>query len=82
MDSIERIVNDHHNERKNTARIRRIKKHLDRVISSAVIAVAFLICALIGWVHPGLAIPVMVVALMFGCYHLGRCVRFGMRGTR
>lgn len=82
MDPFEKMVNEHHDRLRTTAREKRVRKHLNRVISSAVITAAFLLCALIGLVHPVLAIPVMISALMFGCYHLGRCVRFGMRWAR
>ena len=79
MDILEQMVNNHADAVRNAPRNKRVQKHLNRVCLSAAIAIAFLLCALLGLVHPGLAAPVMVIALMVGCYSLGRCVRFGMR---
>ena len=79
MDPIEAIVNKNHDNKRTVVRNRRLKKHIKRINIAAVVAVACLLFTLIGLVHPGLAIPIMMVALMWGCYHFGRCVRFGMR---
>ena len=79
MDPIEAMVNQHHDNKRVTAHNRHLGKHIKRIYIAAVVALASLLFTMIGLVHPGLAIPLMVVALMWGCYHLGRCARFGMR---
>ena len=79
MDPIEVMVNKHHNEQRAAAKNERMHKHLKAVYIASAVAVSCLLFTLIGLVHPGLAMPLMVIAIMYGCYHLGRCVRFGMR---
>lgn len=76
MDPIEAMVNQNHDNKREAARNRYLRKHGKRIRIAVVVAVACLLFTLIRLVHPGLAIPLMVVALMYGCYHLGRCVRF------
>ena len=80
MDRFESLVNQHHDERRDNARNKRVQKHLNSIYIASAVAVVFLIFRLLGLVHPGLASPIVVVALMVGSYHLGRCARFGMRG--
>lgn len=82
MDILEQMVNNHADAPKNAARKWRFFRHLNRTAVSATVAIATLIVDLLGLMHHGLAVPVMVVALMVGCYSLGRCVRFGLRRTR
>lgn len=79
MDPIEAMVNENHDSKRQAARNRYLRKHGKRISISAAVVIACLLFTLIGLVHPGLGIPLMVIALMYGCYHLGRCVRFGMR---
>ena len=52
------------------------------VYVAVAIALACLLFALVGAMHPGLAVPVMVVSLLFGSYRLGQCVRIFWRGVR
>lgn len=86
MDLLEAIVNHHAESKKNAAqnareaaRNERIQRHLCRVQIAACVAIACALATLLNLMHPGLAAPVMLVSLMWGCYHLGRCVRFGKR---
>lgn len=81
MDPIETMVNNHHNEWRSAGKNKRVKNHLRIVCVCAAVAIAFLLFAVTGLAHPVLSTVVMVVALMIGSYHLGRCVRFG-KGTR
>lgn len=82
MDILEQMVNNHADASRIAARKRRIYPHLRRVAVSATVAIATVIVDLLGLMHHGLAVPVMVAALMVGCYSLGRCVRFGLRRAR
>ena len=77
MDPIEVMVNHHADEVRNSARNRHFKKHGKCILIATAVAAACLLFALIGLVHPSLAMPLMVVSLMWGCYHLGRGGRFG-----
>lgn len=84
MELLEAIVNHHADEKKNTAhnareaaRNERIRQHLCRVKIAICVAIACLLATLLHLMHPGLAVLVMLAFLMWGCYHLGRCVRFG-----
>lgn len=80
MELVEMIVNHHANVVRNAreaARNERIRRHLSCVRTAACVAVGCLLATLFDLMHPGLAYPMMVVSLMIGSYHLGRCVRFG-----
>ena len=86
METFEAIVNHHADGKKNAAqnareaaRDERIRRHLCRVQIAACVAIACLLATLFSLMHPGLAVPVMLLSLMWGCYHLGRCARFGKR---
>ena len=79
MDPIEAMVNQHHDNKRVSARNRYFRKHTKRIFISAAVAAAGLLFSWVGLVHPVLAIPLMVIALMWGCYNLGRCARFCMR---
>ena len=82
MEIMEQMVNNHADATKNAAKKKRLYRHLRRVAFSAAIAIFTMIVDLLGLMHHGLAVPIMVAALMVGCYSLGRCVRFGLRRTR
>ena len=86
MDLLEAIVNLNADSKNNAvqsareaARNERIRRHLCRVQIAAFVAIFCLLAELLNLMHPGLALPVMLLALMYGSYHLGRCVRFGKR---
>ena len=86
MELVEMIVNHHADSRRNAAqnereaaKNERIRRHLSCVRSAACVAIGCLLATLFDLMHPGLAFPVMVASLMIGCYHLGRCVRFGKK---
>ena len=79
MDPIETMVNQHHNDRRDAVKNIRLKKHLHIVCIAAAVAMAFLLFAVTGLANPVLSTVIMIASLMIGCYHLGRCVRFGMR---
>ena len=68
----ETIVNQHAHAKANRTYNRKLKKYRNRVLVSAVVAIAFLLAASCDLVQPVLGIPVMVVSLMIGCYNLGR----------
>lgn len=79
MDPIIAIVNRNHNEARRKTEREQAKKNTKPIFISAAFATACLLFTLIGLVHPGLGMPLMVVALMHGCYHFGRCIGLGMR---
>ena len=79
MDPIEAMVNKHHDDRRDATRNKWMSKYFKRIYIAAAVAVACLLFTLVGLVHPVLAIPLMVVSLMWGCYNLGRCTRFRVR---
>ena len=86
METFEAIVNRNADVKKSAAqnardaaRNERIRQHLFRVKAASCVALFCLLATLFNLMHPGLAVPVMLVSLMWGCYHLGRCVRFGKR---
>ena len=68
----ETIVNRHSNERANRTRSKKLKKYLRRVAISTIVAIVFLIATACKLVQPVLGDPVMVIALMIGCYNFGR----------
>lgn len=76
MDPVIEMVNRKTAERRHEAERKQTKKNLTPIVIAVAVAMSCLLFALIGLVHPGLAVPLMVVALMWGCYNLGRCVRF------
>ena len=79
MDTIETMVNQNCDNKRMAARKRRLRAHAKRVCVAIVVAVAFLLFAVTGLAHPVLSTVIMICSLMIGCYHLGRCVRFGKR---
>ena len=79
MDPIEAMVNQHHAIREDASHHRYVRKYTKRIGGAAAVALFCLLFTLIGLVHPGLAIPLMVISLMYGCFQLGRCVRLGAR---
>ena len=72
-----RVVNQRTGERRICRRNKRVKKHLRIVWTCAAVTLAFLLFAVTDLVNPILATVIMMASLMIGCFHLGRCVRFG-----
>lgn len=57
-----------------------VKTHIKGVATPTVVALAFLIASIAGLVHRGLAIPVMVIALMVACFRFGQISVIHRRG--
>jgi hypothetical protein len=72
MDVFTNIVNEHARSGRDTQDKKLVKTHIKGVATPTVVALALLIASIAGLVHRGLAIPVMVIALMVACFRLGQ----------
>lgn len=79
MDPIEAMVNQHHDDVRDASRKQHQRKHGKRILIAAIVAAACLLFMLIDLVQPVLALPLIVSALMYACYHIGRCAGFRKR---
>ena len=80
MDPLIEMVNRKAAERRHEAdeaARKQSRKNLTPIFIAVAVAMSCLLFTLIGLMHPGLGIPLMVISLMGGCYHLGSCVRIG-----
>ena len=68
----EAIVNQHSCDKKVTEHQTRKNKYLKKVTVSALLAVAFIVTALLKLVHPVLSELGMMVCLMIAFFNLGR----------
>ena len=82
MDPMIEMVNRRTAERRQKYVRKQKAKSITPVYVAVAVALACLLFTLVGLMHPGLAIPIMVGSLMFGCYRLGRCIRIFWRGAR
>ena len=82
MDPLIEMVNRKTAERQHEAEKQQTKKNLAPIFFAVAVAMSCLLFTLVRLVHPGLGVPLMVIALMVGCYNLGLCVRFGVKAVR
>jgi uncharacterized membrane protein SpoIIM required for sporulation len=64
---LERIVNRNAEAKRNE----KSKRYHHKVIVCAIVTVFFFIATIFNLVNPTLGLPVVIVALMNGCYNLG-----------
>ena len=77
MDPVIEMVNRKTAERRQAVERKQNRKNLAPIVIAVSVAMSCLLFTLIDLVHPVLAVPLMVGSLMWGCFHLGRCVQFG-----
>lgn len=82
MDPLIEMVNRKTAERRHEAERKQTRKNLAPIFIAVAVAMSCLLFTLVRLVHPGLGVPLMVIALMVGCYNLGLCVRFGVKAVR
>ena len=77
MDPLIEMVNRHADELRHEAMKKQTRKNLAPIFIAAAVAMSSLFFTLVGLMHPGLGVPLMVISLMLGCYYLGGLVRAG-----
>lgn len=86
MDILEQMVNAHadaqekqgqERSRRKAASAKNFRLHLTRAVAAIAIAISFMLFDLLDLAAPGLSALIAMVACMWACYSLGRCVRFG-----
>ena len=82
MDPLIEMVNRKADERQHKAEKQQTRKNLAPIFIAVAVAMSCLLFTLVRLVHPCLGVPLMVIALMVGCYNLGLCVRFGVKAVR
>ena len=82
MNPLIEMVNRKTAERRHEVEQKQARKNLAPIFIAVAVALAFLLFTATRLAHPALGVPVMIAALMVGCYNLGLCVRFGVKGAR
>ena len=82
MDPMIEMVNRRTAERRQKYVKKQKARGITPVYVAVAVALACLLFALVGLMHPGLAVPLMGISLMFGCYRLGQCIHIFWRGVR